>query len=282
MTHNWVIVELIERTRLHKTTDATMLYVVRAGIRFMDVSYPIRARRHRWLLSIGAAARIPAPRERSGLRYLACIGRGTVGAHKVRYQGLNRVGRHVEFSGSITLGFATTLSKGCWLGGSVTLGNYCQLGPRVSLVAADHDHRRLTTYNNRILFGGALKEFNRPAPITLGHSVWCGIGATVLRGVHIGNGAVVGAGAVVTRDIPPYQIAVGNPARVIKSRFDDITCELLEASRWWLRTPEELEAHGTLFSMNLAEERERALEELKQLVPYPGGDLPVPPFDDEF
>jgi acetyltransferase-like isoleucine patch superfamily enzyme len=259
-----------------------LLYVAETEIRFMDVSYPIGARRHRWLLSIGAAAKIPAPRQRSDLRYLAHIGRGTVGAHNVRYQGLNRVGRNVEFSGSITLGFATTLRTGCCRGGSVTLGNYCQQGPRVRLVAADHDHRRLTTYNNRLLFSGALKEFHLCTPIALGHSVWCGIGATVLKGVRIGNGAVVGAGAVVTRDIPPYQVAVGNPARVIKPRFDAATCELLEASRWWLRTPEELEAHGALFSMNLVEERERALEELKQLVPYPGGDFPAPPFDDGY
>jgi acetyltransferase-like isoleucine patch superfamily enzyme len=246
----------------------------------MDVGYPIGTRRHRWLLSIGAPAAIPAPRQRPELRYLARIGRGTVGAHEVRYHGLNRIGRHVEFNGSVTLGLATTLSKGCWIGGSVTLGNYCQLGPRVRLVAADHDYRRLTTYNNRILFGGALKEFSKRDPITLGHGVWCGLGATVLKGVRIGNGAVVGAGAVVTKDIPPYQIAVGNPACVVKPRFDASTCELLEASRWWLRMPDELEAYTALFSMDLVEEHERALEELKQLVPYPG-DSPAPPFTNE-
>jgi acetyltransferase-like isoleucine patch superfamily enzyme len=204
--------------------------------------------------------------------YLARIARGSVGAHRVRYQGLNRVGRRVEFNGSVTLGLATTLGKDCWIGGTVTLGNYCQLGPRVRLVAVDHDYRRLTAYNNRILFGGALKAFSKSDPITLGHSVWCGIGATVLKGVHIGNGAVVGAGTVVTRDIAPYDIVVGNPGRVVRPRFDTATCELLEASRWWLRTPDELEAHSALFSMDLVEDRERALEGLKQLAQYRGAD----------
>jgi acetyltransferase-like isoleucine patch superfamily enzyme len=251
------------------------------GRLFMDVSYGIGTRRHRWLLSIGAAVTLPAPRQRPELRYLARIARGSVGADKVRFKGLNRIGRNVELNGALTMGFATTMNRDCWTGGSVTLGNYCQLGPHVSLVAGDHGHGLITPYNNRNLFDGALKEFSQPAPITLGHSVWCGYGAIVLKGVRIGNGAVVGAGAVVTHDVPPYQIVVGNPARTVKPRFDDATCELIEASRWWLRTPDELLPYRALFCMDFVKERERALEELKQLVPYPDEDLPAPPSDGE-
>jgi virginiamycin A acetyltransferase len=231
----------------------------------IETTHAVSKRRHRWLLSIGAAVTLPAPKGQPEMPYLASISRGTVGAGDVRFTGLNRVGRRVEFQSPVTLGFATTLNKGCWLHGPVSLGNYCQLGPNVGLLGVNHDHQRLTPYNNRILFSGALKDSAEPSPILLGHGVWCGFGATVLKGVRIGNGAVVGAGSVVTRDIPAYQIAVGNPARVIRARFDDATCEAIEASRWWLRTPDELDRYQDLFSMDLTDDGEPALEALRQL-----------------
>lgn len=65
------------------------------------------------------------------------------------------------------------------------------------------------------------------------HDVWIGTGAVVLRGVVIGTGAVIGANAVVTKDIPPYAIAVGCPAKVIKYRFEEDRIRNLLASNWW-------------------------------------------------
>lgn len=69
--------------------------------------------------------------------------------------------------------------------------------------------------------------------VRIGHDVWIGRSAIVLAGVEIGHGAVVGAGAVVTRDVPPYAIVAGNPARLIRFRFDEPTRQRLLASRWW-------------------------------------------------
>ncbi|MBQ9771237.1 MAG: CatB-related O-acetyltransferase [Lentisphaeria bacterium] len=69
--------------------------------------------------------------------------------------------------------------------------------------------------------------------IIIGNDVWIGNGATVLSGVTIGNGAVVGACAVVTKDVPPYAIVVGNPARVIRYRFDEKIIEALQKIKWW-------------------------------------------------
>ena len=69
--------------------------------------------------------------------------------------------------------------------------------------------------------------------IIIGHDVWIGAGVTIMSGVRIGNGAVVGANAVVAKDIPPYAIVVGNPARVIKYRFAEDVIAKLQAIKWW-------------------------------------------------
>ena len=85
-------------------------------------------------------------------------------------------------------------------------------------------------------------------PIVIGHDVWIGAGTHVLSGVTVGTGAVIGAGSVVTRDVPPYAVAVGAPARVVRFRFDeDIIRRLLE-SQWWEWSHEEIRANAALFT----------------------------------
>lgn len=69
--------------------------------------------------------------------------------------------------------------------------------------------------------------------MVIGNDVWIGVNACVLSGVRIGDGAVVGACSVVTRDVPPYAIVAGNPARLVRKRFDDETIEELLKIKWW-------------------------------------------------
>ena len=82
--------------------------------------------------------------------------------------------------------------------------------------------------------------FRRQAPfkafseVRIGHDVWIGAHARLLGGIRIGNGAVVGAGAVVTKDVPDYAIVGGVPAKIIRMRFDDATMERLRATQWYL------------------------------------------------
>lgn len=77
--------------------------------------------------------------------------------------------------------------------------------------------------------------------LSVGNDVWIGHGVTIVSSCKkIGNGAVIGAGSVVTRDIPPYSIVAGVPAKVIKYRFDEETIDALENSCWWKLQPEEL------------------------------------------
>ncbi|GGK30196.1 DapH/DapD/GlmU-related protein [Salinarimonas ramus] len=79
----------------------------------------------------------------------------------------------------------------------------------------------------------AFFEWRRSFPVTIGHDVWIGHGAVILPGRTIGTGAVVGAGAIVTKDVAPYTIVVGNPARPIRRRFPEDVAERLLALSWW-------------------------------------------------
>ena len=74
---------------------------------------------------------------------------------------------------------------------------------------------------------------SQPKPVIIGHDVWIGRNAVLLPGVNIGHGAVVGAAAVVTKDVPPYAVVAGNPARVIRNRFSDAEIAALLEYRWW-------------------------------------------------
>jgi phosphonate metabolism protein (transferase hexapeptide repeat family) len=94
------------------------------------------------------------------------------------------------------------------------------------------------TYRASAYFPEATDEaeffaWRRSFHVTIGHDVWIGHGAIVLPGRSIGTGAVVGAGAVVTKDIPPYMIAVGNPARVLRPRFPAAVAERMMRLAWW-------------------------------------------------
>ena len=77
--------------------------------------------------------------------------------------------------------------------------------------------------------------------LTIGNDVWIGVNAIILSSCHtIGNGAVIGAGAVVTKDIPPYAVVAGVPAKVIRYRFDQKTINEIEKTKWFERKPDEL------------------------------------------
>jgi hypothetical protein len=82
--------------------------------------------------------------------------------------------------------------------------------------------------------------------VRIGHDVWIGRSAIVLPGVDIGHGAVVGAGAVVTKSVPPYAIVAGNPARLIRHRFPEAVVQRLLACKWWNLDEDRLRALGPL------------------------------------
>lgn len=109
--------------------------------------------------------------------------------------------------------------------GKLRIGNFCSIAPDVMFVMNnEHDYRRISTYPFKVMMlQSEQMEAGSKGGITVDDDVWIGYGATILDGVHIGQGAVIGARAVVTKDVAPYAIVAGNPAKTIKMRFDDET-----------------------------------------------------------
>lgn len=103
-----------------------------------------------------------------------------------------------------------------------------------------------------------IETSRKPLPV-IGNDVWIGYGATVLNGVHIGDGAVIAAGAVVTKDVEPYSIVAGNPARLIRLRFQEKEIEILKQIQWWEYGPDIM--HGIDLSNG-----EKALDRLVERI----------------
>lgn len=133
---------------------------------------------------------------------------------------------------------------------AVSIGRYCSLAKLVQIGLSRHPADRLTTSPISWMHFDAFESpfrdedlsWERTLPLaayedrpvtTIGNDVWIGANAYIKDGITIGDGAIVGAHAVVTRDVPPYAIVGGNPARVIRMRFDDATIERMQAAAWW-------------------------------------------------
>ena len=121
----------------------------------------------------------------------------------------------------------------------IMIGKYCALARQLIFnIGRNQPYKNATIYPlDEIKISPRIKinlpTYRNPRQIIIGHDVWVGQGAMIMGGVKIGNGAVIGARAVVAKDIPPYAIAVGNPARVIKYRFDEETIRKFLAIKWW-------------------------------------------------
>ena len=139
------------------------------------------------------------------------------------------------------------------------IGRYCSIGPNVKIGGGRHAIREFvsthpffysTKFRSRERFAAAERAsltqpaFEEHKKVRIGHDVWIGAGACVLDGVQIATGAVVGAGAVVTRDVEPYEVVVGVPARRVDHRFEPSRIEALLNSKWWDWSPETLAAQA--------------------------------------
>ncbi len=169
------------------------------------------------------------------------------GLSNVVFEGKNSVPDGCNFSGKIKIGYATTLGYRNLLSGSIAIGKYCQLGVDVALHATNHPISYMTTYINQNLFQGELKHLKEENNIIIGHDVWIGHGVIVVGNVTIGNGAILAAGSVITKDVAPYSIVAGIPAKEVRKRFSDTIIQEIETLQWWDKSEQELEKIKPLF-----------------------------------
>ncbi len=122
-------------------------------------------------------------------------------------------------------------------GSKLKMGKFCSMGLDVTiLLGGEHRTDWITTFPFSRVFPEARQFTGHPATkgdVIIGNDVWIGTGAIVLSGIELGDGAVVGAHSVVTKDVEPYSIVAGNPARLIRYRFDEKTIAALEEISWW-------------------------------------------------
>lgn len=128
-----------------------------------------------------------------------------------------------------------------FLGDKLIIGKFCQIASGIKIImnGANHRMNSVTTYPFNIMGNGwekvtpKLEDLPFKGDTIIGNDVWIGQNVTILPGVHIGDGAIIGANSVVTKDIPAYHIAGGNPCKIIRKRFNEELINYLEEIKWW-------------------------------------------------
>jgi virginiamycin A acetyltransferase len=175
-----------------------------------------------------------------------------------------KIARGSFVSSETTIGRYTRINAISHIG-PCSIGSFCAIGGRLIVRSSDHyysylnmqDFFQSTVLKSKVKVAGKVK-----GKVRIGHGVWIGDSVMVLSGVSIGNGAVIGAGSIVTKAIPPYSVAVGNPARIIKYRFKKEVIDMIEQSKWWQWDMEKLKRNKFLFEENL---ENMTLDELQLL-----------------
>lgn len=150
------------------------------------------------------------------------------------------------------------------------IGKFCQIAAGVEFVmnGANHQMNAVSTFPFYTLEGwDQLLPTQKDLPIkgdtVIGNDVWIGQNATIIPGVHIGDGAIIGANSVVGSDIEPYTIVAGNPARIIRKRFNDELIEIMIKLKWWDKSIAEI---NSLIPILTSSDLEKVKESLSKLI----------------
>ena len=177
----------------------------------------------------------------------------------------SEIRRFAKLKNSI-IGRYSRINPNCLLT-NVTVGNFTAIGRNTTIGLGRHPMNYVSTQN---IFYKKNNMNNRwvkpielePLEIKIGNDVWIGVEAMILDGITIGNGAVIGARAIVTKDVPDYAIVVGSPAKIIKYRFSDDIIKRLLQIKWWDLDDEEIDS-----KINFFREKEITLKILDKYFP---------------
>lgn len=168
------------------------------------------------------------------------------------FEGANSIGDRCYFSG--TLGYGSYCMQDCCIEG--TVGRFCSIAAEVKVARGTHPTTIPYATTSPMFFsirkqtGTTFTTIDRfeelKPPATIGNDCWIGQRAILIGGITIGDGAVVMAGAVVTKDVPPYAIVGGVPARIVKYRYDEETIDFLLKTHWWNKPIDWLNANHAL------------------------------------
>jgi virginiamycin A acetyltransferase len=136
-----------------------------------------------------------------------------------------------------------------WDDSTLEIGKYCSIAFDVDFICdmGFHNYYNVSTYP----FIKSHHNLSNKKNIIVGNDVWIGMGAKILPGIKIGNGAIIGANSVINFDVPDYAIVLGNPSRVVKYRFDDNTIQSLLKIAWWNWPKHEIEKRREDFIMDV-------------------------------
>ena len=183
-------------------------------------------------------------------------------SHRCVFEGMNMIGRHAQFFG--TLGYGTEIGDGCFL--NAEIGRFSSIGSRCKYTNATHPYTEPFATTSSLFYStngikspsgktfakeqmfDEFRFYDKEKGIVnkIGSDVWIGLDVNLIGGVVIGDGAVVLSRAVVTKDIPPYAIVGGIPAKIIGYRYDEETIKFLLRIKWWNNTPEWFEENWEL------------------------------------
>lgn len=137
-------------------------------------------------------------------------------------------------------------------GGVLEIGSFCAIGVNVTVILSNHYYDfpaiEFDFYKN---YFGEYPYTIKNRKNSIGSDVWIGDNVVILPEVNIGNGAIIGAGAIVTKDVPPYAIVGGNPAKIIKYRFSESVIQELLDSKWWEWDDSKIKENKDFFFRNL-------------------------------
>ena len=174
------------------------------------------------------------------------------------FEGKNVINKNTYFKG--TAGLGTYIGRGCSI--DAAIGRFCSIAANVKTVNGFHPTNHFVsthpaffstnkqsgfTFVDKRLYQEIRHADANKHAVVIGNDVWIGENAIILAGVHIGDGAVIAAGSVVTKDVQPYAIVGGVPASLIRMRFDEETVNKFLSFKWWNRPYQWLEEHSGFF-----------------------------------